>query len=892
MGMNEAETRARLVEPKLKAAGWTDNHLGREFYYNRDYQYTPGKIILVGDNVRRGKPKRVDYLLRYSDGFPIAVVEVEPEDSPPDAGLEQAKSYAKDLGLAFAYSTNGHRIIEYNFFTHTTREVYQFPSPDELWRRWQENTGLIKPVPGRVSEAPCVYGLPESQTNPILYPYFPESRCGKRPYYFQEVAIREVILRIMRGQRRILLTMATGTGKTFVAFQIVWKLLKSRWLENRHPGRPARVLFLADRIVLRDQAYNTFSPFSTGTSEPRFLIEGHPPNLNRDLYFGIYQTLWSPNEEGKRLFECFPPDFFDLVIIDECHRSGWGTWREILDHFTSAIHLGMTATPKQDENIDTYAYFCSEEPEVYIDPEHPERGTWRPPAYQYSLGQGIEDGFLATYKVHLVRTTVDAKGLKLEEAMEQGAEVFIPEDVEPRPVYHTPQFEREITLPDRTREMVRHLAGLLRRFGPMEKTMVFCVDMEHARLVARLLQNELGPETGLDNYAVPIISEEGEEARRWLEDFADSNKRAPVVATTAELLSTGVDVPSCKNIVFMKTISSPVLFKQIVGRGSRLDPATDKYWFRIIDYTGATRLFDHWDRPPVPPPEPPKGPLTAGVDGVVYEAETRNLIVGASVSIRTGPNTQQGPIRTDTEGRFTFRNLPEGTLTLIVSAPGFVRKELRVDTIADAVQWVEVPLKQKKGRSQKIRVEGLEVTIQDEAIFMIDATGQQLTIEEYKNYIRGQVIKAAPTRQRLREIWVDPPRRKRFMEDLHRFSIYPELLAEIEGQSEADIYDLLAHLAFGAPIRTRSQRAEAFLNREQAFLRRHREEARQVILELLDKYRAAGIDQLEPEIFSVSPFREWGGSVKISNWFGGPKQLGKALQDIRERLYPFEEVIT
>jgi type I restriction enzyme, R subunit len=255
------------------------------------------------------------------------------------------------------------------------------------------------------------------------------------------------------------------------------------------------------------------------------------------------------------------------VIIDECHRSGFGTWRDILDYFSAAMHLGMTATPKQAENVDTYAYFYAEEPQVAVDPTHPEPGSWRAPAYQYSLGQGIEDGFLATYKVHRVRTTVDARGLYLQDAMEHGAEIFVPEDVEPRALYTTPQFEREITLPDRTHVMVQHLAGLLRRLGSMEKTMVFCVDMDHARLVARLLQDEFGPETGLDNYAVLIISEEGEEGRRWLEEFADSDKKTPVVATTAELLSTGVDVPPCKNIVFMKTLSSPILFKQIIGRG-------------------------------------------------------------------------------------------------------------------------------------------------------------------------------------------------------------------------------------------------------------------------------------------------------------------------------------
>jgi type I restriction enzyme R subunit len=884
---NEADTRATLIEPKLKAAGWEDTQVKREHYYQRDHQYTQGRVILVGDRVRRGESRKVDYLLHRSDSFPIAVVEAKAESEPAEAGLEQAKRYARDLGLYFAYATNGHRIIEFDFFTNTSRELQAFPSPEELWTRWLQNAEA--PRHGYVAERPPAYGA-ERRSNPLLHPYCPKDLCRKSPFYFQEVAIREVIRRLMLGRQRVLLTMATGTGKTFVAFQIVWKLIKSGWLQRRHPDRPARVLFLADRVVLRDQAYNTFAPFADGTSEPRCKIEDHPPNLARDLYFGIYQTLWSPDEAGRRLFEKFPPDFFDLVIIDECHRSGFGTWREILDHFGSAIHLGMTATPKQDENIDTYGYFCAEEPEVAIDPEHPERGTWRPPAYQYSLGQGIEDGFLATYKVHRVRTTVDAAGLKLEDAVEQGAEVFIPEDVEPRDIYTTPQFEREITLPDRTRAMVRHLAGLLRQFGLMEKTMVFCVDMEHARLVARLLQDEFGPETGLSNYAVPIISEEGEEARRALEAFADSDKPAPVVATTAELLSTGVDVPACRNIVFMKTLSSPILFKQIVGRGSRIDPATDKYWFRIIDYTGATRLFDEWDRPPVPPPERPKGPQTARLQGVVFHVETRQPIVGASTSVRTGPNSQRGPIRTDEHGRFRFDRLPAGRLQLIVSASGFVTRSIAVETLADETTEVQIALKPARRKGGKIRVEGLEVTIADEAVFLIEATGEQLTLEQCRDYTRRRIVRAAPTRSALRAIWVDSPRRRAFLEDLARSSVHPQVLAEVLGRPEADAFDLLAHIAFGTPIRTRGERAEAFLNREQPFLRRHAEEARRVILELLDKYRVGGIDQLEPEIFSVSPFREWGGAVRISRAFGGPDALGRSLQEIRERLY-FEEAM-
>lgn len=890
MPFNEADTRAILIDPKLKAAGWTGSQVTREYYYQRDYQYTHGRIILVGSRVRRGGARKVDYLLRITEAFPIAVVEAKAELELAEAGLEQAKRYACDLGLAFAYATNGHKIIEFDFFTNTSRNIDRFPQPHELLERWCRNVGTapVREVT-QAAEPPALY-LPDKRSNPLLHPYCPESRYGKRPFYFQEVAIREVILRLMRGRKRVLLTMATGTGKTFVALQIVWKLVKSGWLQRLHLERPARVLFLADRVILRDQAYNTFAPFIDGTNEPRYKIESHPPNLNRDLYFGIYQTLWSPDEEGRRLFEKFPKDFFDLIIIDECHRSGFGSWREILDHFGSAIHLGMTATPKQTENIDTYGYFCAEEDEVYIDPEQPEKGKWRPPAYQYSLGRGIEDGFLATYKVHRVRTTVDVTGLRLQDAVEQGAEVFIPEDMEPREIYMTPQFEREITLPDRTHEMVRHLASLLRRFGKTEKTMVFCVDMQHARLVAELLQNEFGPETGLSNYAVPIVSEEGEEGRRWLEEFADSGKKAPVVATTAELLSTGVDVPSCRNIVFMKTISSPILFKQIIGRGSRLDPGTDKYWFRIIDYTGATRLFDEWDRPPIPLPQPPQGPQTAVLEGVVFHVETGEPIPEARVSVRTGPNSQRGPIQADESGRFRFDQLPSGRLQVLVSATDFVDRTLIVETLLDDTVTVEVALKPAREKGGKIRVEGLEVSIADEAVFLVEATGQQLTLEQYRNYTRSRVLRAATNRQALREIWVESSRRRAFLEDLRRSSIHPEVLAEVLGQPEADAFDLLCHIAFGSPIRTRSERATAFRNREQVFIARHTEDARRVILELLEKYRIGGVDQLEPEIFSVSPFREWGGATKISQWFSSAARLGQSLNEMRQRIYAEEEV--
>jgi type I restriction enzyme R subunit len=892
MSLNEADTRALLIEPKLKTAGWSDSLITREHFYRRDQRYTAGRITLVGDEARRREPRRVDYLLRYTDAFPIAVVEAKEESYPPDAGLEQAKRYTQDLGLAFAYSTNGHGIVEYDFFIHGSRELGAFPAPLALWQRWQRNTGLVSlPSMGRVGrDAPVIHDVRERFAtgrfeNPLLHPYCPRSQCGKEPFYFQEAAISQVVQRLMRNQRRVLLTMATGTGKTFVAFQIVWKLARSGWLNRLHQEHPGRVLFLADRVVLRDQAYNSFSSFADGTSDPRSVAQGHPPNLNRDLYFGIYQTLWSEDEQGRRLFQRFPPDFFDLAIIDECHRSGFGTWREILDHFETAIHLGMTATPKQDESVDTYDYFCREEPEVTIDAGDPTLGAWRPPAYQYSLGQGIEDGFLATYKVHKVRTTVDREGLHVQDALVQGAEIYVPEGADLRDVYRTPQFEREITLPDRTQAMCDHLAGLLQRTGPMDRTMVFCVDMAHARLVAEKLQNHFS-HLGYDNYAVPIISEEGEEGRRTLEQFQDSDKKVPVVATTAELLSTGVDVPSCRNIVFMKTLASPLLFKQIIGRGSRVDPATGKLWFRIVDYTGATRLFDEWDRPPGPPPEAPGGPRTAALEGQVVFAESGAPIVGASAIVLTGPNEQQGPILTDEDGCFRFTCLPTGGVTLIVGGAGFRRRQLKVETLADETTTLLVELKLEMATIERIRVEGLEVSIADEATFLVEATGEQLSLEQYLDYTRRKVVGYVPEWARLAEVWVEPDKRRAFLEDLRRASIHVEVLAEVLGHPEADQFDLLAHIAYNRPLRTRRERARAFETRESTFLARYQDEAREVILALLDKYRVGGVEQLaDPRVFRTSPFREMGQAPGVIQRFGGTECLQETLDEVQRRLY-------
>lgn len=894
--LNEADTRALLIDPLLNRAGWTRSRVTREHYYRPDWEFAPGRVVLRGGRGQREKPRIMDYLLRYTDSFPIAVVEAKAESLPANAGLEQAKRYARENNLMFAYAANGREIVEWDGFSDSTHTVAGFPSPDELWARWQLNTGMANPAQGATGtgELRPAYDAAVAaarRRNPLLHPYAPpELTRGSIPRYFQEAAIRETLVRAVRGQKRILLTMATGTGKTFTAMQIVWKLIKSEWL-YRQKDRPGRVLFLADRVVLRDQAYNTFSPFAGSHGDPRFMLDGQGKvSLQHDLYFGIYQTLWGQDAQGRRLFEQFPRDFFDVVIIDEAHRSGFGTWKEILDHFTSAIHLGMTATPKQDENVDTYAYFCAEEPAIPLDPEDVAKGIVHRAAYTYSLGQGIEDGFLATYKVHRVRTNLDKDGLHIAQVIEQGAEVIAPAEAEVRADYYTPQFEREINLPDRTQTLVRHLARLLRQFGAMHKTMVFCVDIDHAREVARLLNNEFA-DLGLgDNYASPIVSEEGEQGRRWLANFQDSDRKLPVVATTAELLSTGVDVPACRNIVFMKTLSSPILFKQIIGRGSRIDPATGKLWFRIIDYTDATRLLDpKWDRPPGPPAvSPPLEQQTAVLEGTVRLAETGDLLQGASVAVTVAPNDQRGPILTDADGHYRFESLSAGEMHVVAFGPRLNRRQKAVTTLAGETVTLDFELSPAQpGGDKTITVKNLQVTIAEEATFLVAGLDEPLTLTQYVDYAREKVLSLLPGWEHLLTTWQDEATRRQAREKMEQASVHPDVLAEVLRVPDADAFDVLAYLAFRRePIPTRTERAARFAEREGTWLDGFAPAERAVVEALLEKYRLSGVDEItNPKVFRLPPFKAMGELRGVTQRFGGAEPLRQTLAELQRRLY-------
>ena len=852
---NEADTRAKLIDPALHAAGWDEDRISREYYF------TKGQVYLVGDQARRRQPLKADYLLRYGAALPLAVVEAKDESLAPGTGLQQAKLYAQQLGLLFAYSSNGHGIEEFDFSTNAQRGLDSFPSPDELYARFAAaaRTGEAPSAP-RVAEPPGPAYL-----DPLLVPYYEAD--GRRPRYYQEIAINRAVSAIAHGERRVLLTMATGTGKTYMALQIAWKLSRA--------GRVRRILFLADRITLRDQAYNAFAAFG----DARAVIDEGKAPMTRDVYVAIYQSLYAETDgplsdatassQPSRLFERYPRDFFDLVIVDEAHRSGFGTWQAILRRFDSAIHLGMTATPRRDDNVDTYAYFGE-------------------PIYSYSLAQGIRDGFLATYKVHRVQSNVDRRGLTLADAKEQGAEVFVPPDAAPRDVYGLTQFEREITLPDRTRTLCTHLATLLDAYGPTQKTIVFCVNQEHALEVARHLQNHFGPTLRLPDYAVRIVSEE-HDARELIELFQDGDKRSPVVATTVDLLSTGVDIPSLHNVVFLRPIASPVVFKQIIGRGSRIDEVHAKLWFRIVDYTNATRLFDAWEEvqgddetPALNGEEQDDFFLT----GVVLDQETERAVAGATVLIVSGPNTTEQK-KTGKAGTFGGSALPRDGVTVIVTAPGYRRRQVACATSADPARVVAITLVPDSPSGGKvIAVKGLSVHVETETYLELDANGQRLTVQQYIDHARQEVRERAADEAALCALWLDPARRRDLLAALLDNGVSPEALAVLLSRPDADAYDLLASVAFGREPHSRDERAVAFAVRNADFVNSFPPRAREVLLALLDKYRAAGIDELQRgDVYATPPFDGMGYAPGVVQRFGDAQRLRAAVQALTKRLY-------
>ena len=747
--ITEADTCRKYVLPKLYGAGWNDDQISEQ------KSFTDGRIVVVGDKARRRPSKRADYLLRYARDFMLAVVEAKAAYKLPGDGLQQAKEYAEVLGLRFAYSTNGHGIIEFDYTTGREQELKAFPTPDELWQRLRSA--------GKIED--------EETANKLLTPA--NAAIGKGQRYYQEIAINRVIQAILQGDTRVLLTMATGTGKTAVAFQICWKLWTMRWNRTGEHRRP-KILYLADRNILiddpKDKMFTTFG-------DARWKIENGEVNKGREMYFAIYQAI-AKDEHRPGLYKQYAKDFFDLIIVDECHRGSAkddSNWREILRYFRPAYQLGMTATPLRQDNRDTYRYFGN-------------------PIYTYSLRQGIEDGFLAPYRVHRIITEWDAAGWRPSKGDLDRYGRDIP-DAE----YQTVDFERAVALKARTEAIARNLTNFLKKTDRFAKTIVFCVDQEHADEMRRALNNmndDLVKQ--YPDYVCRITSEEGAVGRGYLSKFQELETITPVIVTTSQLLTTGVDIPTCKNIVIARVVNSMVEFKQIIGRGTRVRDDYNKLYFNILDYTGsATRLF--------------ADPDFDGEPAFVTEQEM---------------------------------NEAGETITEIVTEEAEVAEEEgeRGAVISDDLE----------GARRKYYFDGGQVEIAAHLVYELDPDGKQLRVVKFSEYAAEKVRTLYPSAADLRKQWADPTMRAEIISRLEERGIDFDQLRSSSNQPEADPFDLLCHLAFNGPLRTRRERADRVKKEEKSFFEKYGPEAKAILSDLLEKYAEHGTAQFViPDVLKV-----------------------------------------
>ena len=841
--ISEADTRVKIIDPQLKSSGWKEEEISREFYFKK------GKIVIEGSETKRGERKFADYLLLYKGAFPIAEIEAKRYFKHPADGISEAKEKAGILGVKFAYSTNGEKFEEFDFSTNRQKTLDKFPTPQELYERWQRITA---------QKYPDFSKIPKDK-NPFLTPLYYDPHKEFR--YYQLIGINKVIEAVLRGQKRILLTLATGTGKTYVASQIVWKLWKS--------GQIKKILYLTDRAkVLRDQAYNEFK--ALGDARER-IIEGRTPKV-REIYFATYQTLYA-GDENDRLYQKYPSDFFDMVIIDECHRSGWNKWYEILQHFEEAFHFGMTATPKRTDNIDTYKYFGE-------------------PVYEYNIDQGIEDGYLANYLVQRIFTNVDEKGVNLKEAELEGAEIYIPKEdpeIVIKETYNAPEFERSIALPDRTKVICQKITELLERYGLMEKSIIYCVNIDHAQEVKKEIQNHFA-HLGHPNYAVKIVAEDKADLNE-LENFRDSEKEVPVVATTVDLLTTGVDIPPVKNIIFLKTVSSLVLFNQIIGRGTRVDESSGKTFFRIIDFTGATRLLPDL-RKERKPKKAPKGPYDYFYKAQVFDAKTGQPLpdVSGTVILEAHKTIIK---KSDEEGLIFFENLPRTRIKLSLEKLGYNKKEFKIQPVFDFKQVETITLTQKReGPTPKITIKGIDVYIKSEDEILIEAGGRELTRAEYKEYSREGIRKRVINLKDLRSIWINDQNREEFLKDLLIQGISPEIISSVVlKRSDLDGFDALSYIAFDVPIISRDERARALIDLKQKFLQSFPEKAREIIFDLIEQYKIGGVDELKPEVLTIHRFAQKYGSLKSILEKLRTKNLQSLFNQVKENLYGKANVI-
>ena len=788
----EADICRTYVVPQLYTSGWSDEQIREQV------TFTAGRII-VAHQVKRAKPKRADYLLAYRPNYPIAVVEAKSAFHRPADGMQQAKDYAQILGLSFAYATNGQGIVEFDFTTGIEQEIAQFPSPKDLWNRL------------RISK-----GLDEALEDKLLAPY--HYAADKLPRYYQQIAINRAVEAIVSGQDRVLLTLATGTGKTFIAFQIAWKLWNSNWNRKGLTGKKPRILFLADRSVLVDDPKDkTFAPFG----DARHKIEHGKALKSREMYFATYQALVRDDKQPA-LYHEYAPDFFDLIIVDEAHRGSArddSLWRDILTYFTGATQLGMTATPLRQESRDTYTYFGN-------------------PIYTYSLKQGIMDGFLAPYQVRRVITDIDALGYRpfVGETDLYGRDI-------PDREYTTVDYERKISLMQRTEAIAHHLTQYLTATDRYAKTIVFCVDQEHADQMRQALNNANADLVCQHaDYVARVTADDGDVGKVLLSTFQDVESKTPVILTTSKLLTTGVDAPMVKNIVLCSIINSMAEFKQIIGRGTRVREDYGKLFFTILDYTGtATRNFAD--------PDFDGDPVLITQETIDDQGEVT-------------ATAQEEPLP-------DLAGIAEGAEPYSMTGPQILTKDV---------------LRERK--KLYVRPDGLRVEVRFETVYELDAAGKQLRVVALTTYTGEQVVSLYPTLEDLRGVWKAADSRASIVETLEERGIDLAHVAAVMDQPDADPFDLLCHLAFHAPLRTRRERADRLQRERSDFFARFTPAAREILDNIIEQYAEYGPGDLAPAIVLTLPrVTQHRTKQELAAMFGGPLPLAAAITELQALLY-------
>jgi len=780
--LSERDICTKYIAPAIQGAGWDIQTQVREEVY-----FTDGRIYVKGNLTARGKGKRADYILYYKPNIPIAIIEAKDNKHSVKSGIQQGLDYADILDIPNVYSSNGDGFYEHdktrsNGTLEKEISLDEFPSPEDLWKRYKKYKGIETEEEERIS----------SQD------YFFDG-SGMSPRYYQQIAINRSVEAISKGNNRILLTMATGTGKTYTAFQIIHRLWKS--------GAKKRILFLADRNALISQTKRgDFRHFK----DKMTVIKNKKIDKSFEIYLALYQGLTNYDED-KDAFRKFSPDFFDLVVVDECHRGSAkddSAWREILNYFNNATHIGLTATPKETETISSTEYFGD-------------------PIYTYSLKQGISDGFLAPYKVVRVSLNIDLEGWRPPVGFKDKNGKIVEDRI-----YNRTDFDRNIVVDERRKVVAQKITEYLKINGtPFDKTIVFCVDIEHAEGMRSALVNENAEHVQENNKYIMQITGDNQEGKRELDNFIDPAETYPVIATTSKLMTTGIDAQTCKLIVLDSNIGSMTEFKQIVGRGTRIKEEYGKTFFTILDFRSVTDKFADPD----------------------FDGEAERIKVVTEDEDFPNPEDENPPI--DDDGNEVIIDEPP-----IIKPGGEPTPEPTI----------------------KIMVNGVNVAILNERVQYVDESGK-LIMGSIKDYTKKMVKEQYHSLDEFLNKWNKADRKQVIIDELLEQGIVFDNFKQAINK-EMDIFDLICHTAFDQPPLSRTERANNVKKRN--YFTKYGEQAQKVLNALLDKYADEGIENIEDmKILQVNPFDEIGSPVEIVKMFGGKKNYLEALNELEHEIY-------